>query len=122
MLREPLVEKRVVGTQQIAHASVLAQNAVDEELGLLAKRLTEVVVEVGIQANVRVDRCEVAQPEPLPGEVARDVVRARIGEHSADMALEHIWSMELAANGRIEQRVIRNAAPDKERQARSQLE
>ena len=122
MLRQPLVEKGVVRPQQIEHASIFAHDAVDEELGLQAKRLTEVVVEVRIQAHVRVDRRQVAQPEPLPGEVAREIVRARIGEHSADVPLEHVWPAELSANGRIEQRVIGQAAPEKKRQARCQLE
>ena len=46
MLRQALVEKGVVRPDQIEHAAILAHHAVDEELGLLPKRLTEVVVEV----------------------------------------------------------------------------
>ena len=34
VLRQPLVEERVVGRQQIEHAAVLAEHAVDEQLGL----------------------------------------------------------------------------------------
>jgi hypothetical protein len=64
----------VVRSQQIEHTSTLAHDAVDEELGFLAKRLTEVVVEVRIQADVRVDRCQVAHPEPLSGKVAGEIV------------------------------------------------
>ncbi len=45
--RQPLVEERVVGTQQIERAAILADDALDEHLGLDAKRLPQRVVEVG---------------------------------------------------------------------------
>src|SRR6185436_10264555 len=56
MLGQTLVEEGVVGPDQIAHAAILAQDAVHEELGLLTKRLTKVVVEVRVEAHVGVDR------------------------------------------------------------------
>ena len=53
VLREPLVEERVVRLQQVEHAAVLAQDALEEQLRLLAERLPQVVVEVGEQPQVR---------------------------------------------------------------------
>ena len=70
VLGEPLVEERVVRLEQVEHAAVLAQDALEEQLRLLAERLPQVVVEVGEQPQVRRDRFEVAQVQPLPGEVA----------------------------------------------------
>ena len=53
VLREPLVEERVVGLQQVEHAAVLAQDALEEQLRLLPERLPQVVVEVREQPQVR---------------------------------------------------------------------
>ena len=50
----------VVRFEEIEHAAIVAENALDEELGLLAKRLPEIVVEVGKQPQVGRDRFEIA--------------------------------------------------------------
>src|SRR6185295_539481 len=76
------------GPDQIAHAAILAQDAVHEELGLLTERLTKVVVEVRVEAHVGVDRLQSAQAEPLSRKIARKVVRSRIGEHATGLPLE----------------------------------
>jgi len=47
MLREPLVEPGVIGFQKLQHAVIFAQHFIEEQLGFLAKRLAEVVVESG---------------------------------------------------------------------------
>ena len=44
--REPLVDERVVGGDQIEHAAVLADDAVEEELGFLDERLGQRAVPV----------------------------------------------------------------------------
>ena len=46
VLRETLVEKGVVRPDQIEHAAILAQHAVEKELGFLPERLAQVVIEV----------------------------------------------------------------------------
>ena len=43
--REPLVDERVVGGQQVEHAAILADDAVEEQLGLALHRLGQRVVE-----------------------------------------------------------------------------
>ncbi len=70
MLRQPLVEERVVRLDESAHAAILAQHAVEEELGFLPERLPQVVVEVPKKIGAGIDRVDVAQPQPLPGEIA----------------------------------------------------
>jgi hypothetical protein len=46
MLRQTLVHEGVIRAQQVQHAAVLANHAVDEQLGLLTERLPQVVVEI----------------------------------------------------------------------------
>ena len=53
---EPLVEERVVGVEQVEHAAVFLDDALEEQLGLAAERLPQVVVEVGKQPQVRARR------------------------------------------------------------------
>ncbi len=43
---QSFVHKRVVGRQQIQHVAVFPHYALDEQLGLLTKRLPQVVVEI----------------------------------------------------------------------------
>ena len=45
--REPFVDERVVGAQQVERAAILADHALEEQLRLAAERLTQRVVEVG---------------------------------------------------------------------------
>ena len=53
MTGEPLVDERVVRGQEIQDAAVLADDAVEQELDLAAKRLPQVVVEIRIDAGIR---------------------------------------------------------------------
>src|SRR5581483_11916043 len=47
VLGEALVEEAVVGVEQVEDAAVFAQDAGEEELGLLAEGLAQAVVELG---------------------------------------------------------------------------
>ena len=49
VLRQAFVQERVVRPDEREHAAILAQHAVEEELGLLPEGLPQVVVEVPIQ-------------------------------------------------------------------------
>src|SRR5262245_66533022 len=65
---------------------------------------------------------EVPQVQPLAGEVAAKGPRALVGEHSFDLLIQSGWIPELALRGQTEQLIVGNAAPDEERQSRSQLQ
>ena len=69
-----------------------------------------------------VDRVDIAQPQPLSGEIRREVERAAIGEHPARLLLELSGLAQLAPNGGVEQFIVRDAAPQEKRQSRCQLE
>ena len=122
VLGQALVQERVVRLQQVEHAAVLAQDALEQQLRLLAEGLPQVVVEVGEQAQVRGDRIQVAQVQPLAREVAHQALRARVGQHAADLPFEHLGLAQLAALGQVEQLVVRDAAPEEERQAGGELD
>src|SRR5262249_45612124 len=60
VLGKALIEKGVVRPDQIEHAAILADYAVEKELGLLPEGLTQVVVEVREETRVRADRFQIA--------------------------------------------------------------
>src|SRR5262245_26161046 len=86
VLRQALVEKGGIRLEQIKHTAIRSHNAIHEEFRLLAERLTKIIVKVRILTDVRIDGRQVAQPEPLSGEVTCEIVRARIGEHPAGLS------------------------------------
>ncbi len=122
VLGQALVQERVVRLQQVEHAAILAQDALEQEFRLLSEGLPQVVVEVGEQAQVRSDRIQVAQVQPLAREVAHQASRARVGQHAADLSFEHLGLAQFAALSQVEQLVVRDAAPEEERQARGELD
>ena len=122
MLRQAFIEERVVRLDESAHAAILAQHAVEEELGFLPEGLPQVVVEVPKKIGAWNDRVDIAQPQPLSGEIRREVERAAIGEHPARLLLELSGLTQLAPNGGVEQLIVRDAAPQEERQSRRQFE
>ncbi len=69
-----------------------------------------------------IDRVDIAQPQPLSGEIRREIERAAIGEHPARLLLELSGLTQLASNGGVEQFIVRDAAPQEERQSRCQFE
>ena len=79
--RQPLVHEGVVRTQQIEHAVVLEDDALEQQLGLALQRLPQVVVEIGEHILVGTQALQVAQVQPLAGEVAAERSRALIGQH-----------------------------------------
>ena len=90
VLREPLVEERVVGGQQLEHAAVLAHDAVEKSSVsrcMLCRSVSSNVERVGL---ARAGRRQVAHQQPLAAEVRRSASRDR---GSASMrrtcALEH---------------------------------
>ncbi len=119
---EPLVEERIVGTQQIERAAILANHALDEHLGLDAKRLPQGIVEVGKRLLHRDRRRQVAQEEPLPGEVAHERGEPIVGHHAADLAIEHGRVAQPPLFRQPQQFLVGNAAPQEKREPRGELD
>jgi hypothetical protein len=102
VLRQPLVQERVVGAQQIERAAIFADDAVEEELGFAAERLAQAVIEVREDALHRHGRVEIAKEEPLPCEIGHEGVCARFGQHAADFARQQppVWTTARARRDR----------------------
>jgi hypothetical protein len=113
MLREPLVDERVVRPQQIQHAPVFPQDALEEELGFPPEGVPQILVEVREQPHVRRDRIEVAQVQPLRCEIRDQRFSARVREHATHLALENHRFAKPARDRQVQQLVVRDAAPQK---------
>ncbi len=122
VLREPLVHERIVRGQQLEHAAIFFQNAAGKELGLAPEALAQIFVEIELALGIGQHRREVAQEQPLPHEIPDERVGARIGEHAAHVPLEDSRVPQFARRRRIDQRVVRDAAPEEKGQPRGQLE
>ena len=114
--REPFVEERVVRRQQLQHAAVLLQLAPDEQVGLLLHGLTQVLVEVRELVDIGDDACQLSELQPLIGKVIDERPRASVADHPPHLPIQDGRIFELSPNGKIEKLVVRNAAPQKERE------
>jgi hypothetical protein len=119
--RQPLVQERVVRGQELADRAIVANLTLEEELGLLAERLAQRLVEFGKQVGVGHGVPEVAQLEPLRGEVLDQRAGPFVGQHPPHLALEHGGVAQRSARRQVEQFVVRDAAPEKEREPGGQL-
>ena len=85
----------------------------------MSKRGAQIRVPLGI---LRRKVVELAESQPLADEVHDEALRARVGEHPLDLLLEHARIVQPIGRSGFEQLVVRNAAPEKEGEARCELE
>ena len=102
--RQARVDERVVGRQQVEHAAIVADQAVEEELGFAHHRAPERPVEVRIQDGVGQDLLDVGEPQPLPGKPRRQRIGTRIGQHPLHLAIERPGRRQRARGRRLQQR------------------
>ena len=119
---QPLVDEGVVGGQQVEDAPVLAHHALEEELGLAVHRAPQPLAEIGEAVLVRHQRGNVAQVEPLPREVLDQARRALVGEQAPDLRLQDVGLAQLAGHRHVPQLVVRDTAPQEEREPGRQLQ
>ena len=121
---QPFVEEGVVRRQQIQHAAVLAQDAVEQQLRLAPKRLTQALVEIGEQTRGRASTVgRLRRNSHCPAKLVTSACDRASAQHPPHLLLEDAGLPERAVRiGEVEQLVIRDAAPEKERQPRGQLE
>ena len=123
VLRQPLVEERVVRRQQVEHAAVLAEDAVDEELGLAlpspraaSRRNPGTAPRRAASPRCRADTAT-APRSSSPATRDRGSASMRRTCCSSDCRI-----LQPARDRRVEQLVVRDAAPQEERQPRRELE
>ena len=114
MLREAFVHERVVGSQQIDDAAVLAKHALQKQGGFTFEGVPQTEVEVGKQSRARRLRVHITQVQPLRGKIGRKRLGAGIAKHPAHLLIQHGSIAQLAPHGKLEQLLVRNAAPQEE--------
>ncbi len=119
MRRQALVDERVIGVQQVHYITILAHDALKQQLGLAAEGLAQVLVERGRQ---RALIFQLPQIEPLVGEVGGQRFRARVRQHAPRLAFQHRGLMQLVLNRKIQKFVVRDAAPKEKRKARREFQ
>ena len=102
MLREPFIQECVVGAQKIDHTAILFHDAFKKQLRLATERLPQIIVEVRELPAIRTYRRQIAQVQPLSGEIALQRLRARIRQHSPDLALKHRRLVKFALNREVQ--------------------
>ncbi len=117
-----LIKKRVIRGHEVQNIPVLFYNAPEKQQRFLLKGLAQIVVEVGKLFRKRLHIFQVAQVQPLAGERCRQRFGLRIGKHSTNFAFEDCRSMEVAFSCRLEKLVVRNSAPQEERQTGRQFQ
>ncbi len=122
MLRQPLVDERVVRRQQIHHVAIFLHHALEEQLGLALEGLPQVVVEIRERGFVRQHALHVAQEQPLLGEIIHQRFGFRIGQHAPHFAIQHRRIFQLALRRHVQQLIVGNAAPQEKRKPRRQIQ
>ena len=84
--------------------------------------LTQTLVEVREERVIRSLSLHITQVQPLLGKVVDQGARTRVRQHPPHLLFQPDRVAQVTTYGRIEQRVVRNAAPEEKRQARGKLE
>ena len=117
MPREPLVHVGIVGIEQPQHALVFEDDALEEHLGFALHRLAEVVIEVREDVGVGLEASQVAEEQPLSGEVAPERPRAFVLEHAANLLLDDRRFAQSSRDRQVQQLIVGDAAPEEERES-----
>ena len=111
MPRQRLVDKGVVGVEQLEHAAVVPQDKREVLLGLLTHRLAQPVIETAEEVFIGSDRAQLAELQPLAGEVFHKLVGPRSA--SSRTTWPRRLALRLPARASREQLVVGHAAPEK---------
>src|SRR3989442_9288559 len=82
MARQPLVDERVVGRQELDDAAIAADLAGKEHFRLSPECLAEVLVEIRKQIRARRSPGQRAERQPLTHKVLDEPAGAPVGQHS----------------------------------------
>ena len=121
MLRQPLVDERVVGAEELEQTPILQHQMVEEELRLAAHRCLKLFVEVWVGPYVRMHLVEVGQPEPLGRETRRQRLRPGVPQHPPHLPCEDVGLREPALVGQLQKRRVGSARPQEEGQTGRQI-
>ena len=123
MPRQPLVDERIVGAEQIDDVAVVPDDALEEHARSRARTPA-----AGCRRNPGRPRSSAARVRTLrscshcPAKLLTSARDTGIRQHPADLPLAHGRILQPPARRRLQQLVVRDAAPEKEGQARRQLD
>jgi hypothetical protein len=118
MPRQPLVQVRIVGSQQLLDGTILTNLTFEEQFRLLSHGFAQGRVDVRELTCIRFVRSNVSHFQPLFDEITQEPRRTAIREHAANLIRQRTRLFQPAARGDIQQLVIGNAFPQEERQPR----
>ena len=123
VLGQALIEEGVVGVQQFQHAAVFAQDALEEQLGLLPERLAQALVEFGEDVGIGLLLRPGCGGRATGRRNSRPALRTR-GSSSMrrTCCVQHRGILQLAFFRQVQQLVVGNAAPQEEGKPRGQFE
>ena len=78
-------------------------DVLEEQFGLVLEALAQVLVKLGEDVRIRLLLLQIANVEPLPGEIRDQRVGARVVEHAAHLRLQHGGIPQLALFGQVQQ-------------------
>jgi hypothetical protein len=111
---EPLIDEGVVGVEQIDEAAIVADDRIKHHFRFAAERAAQVFIEVpGVGLHV----LQLAEIEPLAGEVLDERVGALVSDHPLHLLRERLRIAQPALRRHLTQFLVRDAAPQEERQA-----
>ena len=106
--RQPFVDERVIGVQEIHDVAVFVEDAADKQFHFLSESRLQAIVEVREKNGVRIDLVEIAHAQPLKREVRDQRFGPRIGEHAAHLLFQHDRIAQSSFHCEIEQRLVRD--------------
>src|SRR5262249_40199311 len=116
---KPVVNEGVVSVQDVDDAAVLAHDALKEQSRLAVERQAQVAVEI---RRLRLGAIQLAKVEPFRCEILDERFRFRLCQHASGLCFKHSRMRKLSCDGQVQQRVIRNTAPQEEGQPRRDFE
>src|SRR5262245_29228230 len=100
VLRQLAVEERVIGVEQVEQRTVLGEDVLHEEHGLLLEAPLELVGVDGMQRAVGLDvAAELAGAEPLLDEALDRFARAAIPDHACRLLAQRLGLIQLPLTG-----------------------
>src|SRR5262249_31283028 len=116
MRGEPFVDEGVISRDQVEHAVIFANDRIEEHLDLSAERLPQALIKVREDHGIGLEFVRLSHLQPLKGKVRDERLRARVREHASHLLFERDRIAQLATDRDVEEFVVRNLAPEKERE------
>ena len=122
VFRQPFIEERIVGRQQLLHVLVFKQDAPQEEVDFGREILAQLGVEFGEELLVPLEFVDLEEVEPAEREIRHQRLGLRSGQHTPHLGVQYAGTSQLALVRKLEQFIVGGPLPQEERQTRGQLQ